>query len=158
MKIIKQERIVRVIVPLEQALDTSTTYWQAAYKLMVLGSPQYQVEIDNVQCIAADINYIEDDFLNMMVADETPGVQVDWLLGQNMPYIELPKSTVVELPYFKKLENDTHQLILISDNVTEIGGNPPTFETLKQWQGLGYLISNPVTITEKMRNYIVDVE
>jgi len=161
MKKIEQKRIVRVSIPITKALDTKQVYGQAAYMLMVKNVPNYGgVTDNNIEVQIAELNFMHDNFIQLLLNETEEGFSVDWLKSASLPFIELPLDTDTGDLYIYQngvLENETHKLIRIY-NKGEKPENPllPSFEILKAWNKKfkGKVKSDPNTYNELLKNYI----
>ena len=135
---IKQEKNIRVIVPLEETLTEGTLWYAGAYQLLVKNAPNYNAIADEINIKVSEITDIERIFFDAIINEGikgTKGFGIDYLKPKAQPYIELPKDEEVELYVYESsvLTNDTHKLIRLYSEGTETNPNLLDFETLLEW-------------------------
>lgn len=135
MKKIINTNTVQVSIPLDLALDSSTIWGQAAFKLMVTNVPNYAAVVDDVQVQVAELNMIHNDFFRLIISQgPEKGFSVNWLNGNNQPYVEILKKDLdKEFDNNYKLKNDTHYLIPIAIYTNGSRAEYTKFEEILKW-------------------------
>jgi hypothetical protein len=143
MKKIINTNTVQVSIPLDLALDTTSIWGQAAFKLMITNVPNYSAIVDDIQVQVAELNYIENMFFRLIIGqEENTGFSVNWLNGSNQPYVEILKSELdtkldEDLGFIfdndYKLENDTNYLIPMAIYAGGNRGAYTKFDEILKW-------------------------
>ena len=157
MKIIKNEKNIELIIPIE-AFTTDSNLQDLKYKAEILGlETDRAVDSDGKIYKRIYLNFTEVDLMMYMVN----AYAMNWLKSVNTPYIELPKSTKVSLPTYSDAvwENETSKLIRIYDKVDGIDVEIAKQESLKAWMKkypTAKWYTEPKEVSEIMKNYIQD--
>ena len=166
-QVIENRRAVKVDIPLDTALNQSSTYSKLVTQLLIMGTPHHVELINGKLYKSVEVNYVHDENFRKIIKDSS-FARISWLNSDNRPYVEIPINKLN--PKFDNIykytsKDSTTYLIPMAIYVDGCRTEYVQFKEIKQWvkeyglPDLSNIYSNPYVIDAILtKKYIVDEE